>query len=310
MTAPAPREGPSAYAGFGLNFESDLECPAFPEASGPVDVEIRMGRVPEHLDPPVQRGVTFEAQTDRVLLTFPGVGRFLIESGRRITVEPSANASEDAVRVFLTGPALAALLLQRGLFLLHAAACELPAGTVLLAGSSGRGKSTVLAALLARGHRLVADDLAAVTLDDAGHPVVHTASSSLKLFPDSLRKVGFDCDAFATVRQGVSKLWVSPRAESTAAPGPHCVAGVCTLDYGDARTIQFTRVRGQERLLHINRNRYAPFLTASLRLHERQFPIAAALATKTSVVRISRPRTLVTLDALTDAIEDHFRWRD
>ena len=171
------------YSGFGLTFDSEWPCPVFAPGAGPADVRIRVGPVPEGLERPVVRGVMFEAEANRILLNVRGTARFLIEDGREITVEPAHGVAEESVRVFLT-PALGVLLLQRGAFVLHAAACASPRGAVLLAGSSGRGKSTLLAALLARGHRMLADDVSAIGLDAAGHPIAHPAFSRLGLLAD------------------------------------------------------------------------------------------------------------------------------
>ena len=79
-----------------------------------------------------------------------------------------------AVAVWLKNNILEAVLAARpGLIAVHAAALQGPHGIVLLAGSSGRGKTTVSAVLNARGWPLIADD---VTLIDAG-------SSQIQGFP-------------------------------------------------------------------------------------------------------------------------------
>ncbi len=82
------------------------------------------------------------------------------------TVLPDAAA----VAVWLKNSILEAVLAARpGLIAVHAAALQGPRGVVLLAGSSGRGKTTVSAVLNARGWALIADD---VTLIDAGSPQI------------------------------------------------------------------------------------------------------------------------------------------
>src|SRR5262249_22061683 len=147
------------YSGFGLILDCEIDCPELLPGEGEPDVRIRTGQVPEALERPLARGVTFEADADRVLLSFPGAARFLVQHGREITVQPATGAADDSVRAFLIGPVLGAAVLQRGGLAMHASACASDAGAMLLAGASGRGKSTLVAALLARGHDLLADDL-------------------------------------------------------------------------------------------------------------------------------------------------------
>jgi hypothetical protein len=289
------------YSGFGLTFDCEIPCPEFITSDGPADVRICVGAVPESLEQPIVRGVTFEAEANRVLLNFRGTARFLIQDGRQITVQPARDASEDSVRVFLTGAALGALLLQRGAFVLHAAACASAQGAILLAGSSGRGKSTLLAALLARGCEMLADDLSAVALDTSGYPIAHPAFSRLRLFADSLGSLGLDQRDCHPVRPSVSKYSVPATMEFCS--HPRRILAVYVLDYHSAGDIQFLALTGQERLSAIRSHLYSPRLAEGLRLHPAHFPVAAALASKVPVVRVSRPRGLAFVDGVVNAIE-------
>ena len=56
----------------------------------------------------------------------------------------------------------------------------------MLAGNSSVGKSVLLAALIQRGWGLLTDDLAPLTLDDAGVPVAVPTWSELVLAPDTV----------------------------------------------------------------------------------------------------------------------------
>ena len=92
-------------------------------------------------------------------------GTFVIDGETR-TVAVDAAACEPADlehRVVATAvPLLAAEL---GDVVLHAAAIETDAGVVLFCGPSGRGKSTLAAALATHGHRVLADDGAVVSFE-------------------------------------------------------------------------------------------------------------------------------------------------
>lgn len=55
-----------------------------------------------------------------------------------------------------------------GAQLLHAGAVLLPGGVAAIAGPTGAGKSTLTAALMRRGHTLLADDIVALDLDGDG----------------------------------------------------------------------------------------------------------------------------------------------
>lgn len=99
-------------------------------------------------------------------------------------------ASPDSIEAARQGPARRFLLQQRGLIVLHAAAVRLGCRAIALLGSSGSGKSTLAAALLARGHRLMAEDILAIepgTLRVRGETGVH-----LRLRSDVIEALGHD----------------------------------------------------------------------------------------------------------------------
>jgi hypothetical protein len=70
----------------------------------------------------------------------------------------------------------------RGLEVLHASAVEVGGRAIAITGPSQAGKSTVAAAWLAAGARLVADDVVAITLA-GGEPLVHPGPAILSVRP-------------------------------------------------------------------------------------------------------------------------------
>ncbi len=119
----------------------------------------------------------------------PGLGcsRYLVSDGNLVEIEPCGTAAAGEVRRFLRMTPTAALYLQRGIPVLHAAVAADPAGhAIVLAGNSSVGKSVLLAALVQRGWGLLADDLAPVTLDAAGVPVAMPTWPEMILWPDAV----------------------------------------------------------------------------------------------------------------------------
>ncbi|MBI2945798.1 MAG: hypothetical protein HYY25_16505 [Candidatus Wallbacteria bacterium] len=82
------------------------------------------------------------------------------------------------------------MLYQRGMLVFHAAAAATPQGAVLIAGDSACGKSTILAALLAAGRALLADDLDPVRIDDVGEAFSLPTSGEVVLWQRSLDILG------------------------------------------------------------------------------------------------------------------------
>ncbi len=92
---------------------------------------------------------------------------------------PDPGVSADRVRADYDRDALPLVLQARGATVIHASAALGPRGALLFAADSGTGKSTLAAALAARGWRALADDCCAIE-DGRLHPLPFAG----KLRPD------------------------------------------------------------------------------------------------------------------------------
>ncbi len=130
---------------------------------------------------------------DETVATVAGMP-MVFRQGGQVIVYPKENADPAQLAALLVGRALSNAFRQRGWLPLHASAVVLEgidgvARTVLFVGESGAGKSTTAAAFHARGHRVIADDLA--VLQQVGSKcVVRPAWSRVRLNPDSLAVLG------------------------------------------------------------------------------------------------------------------------
>jgi len=183
------------YHVYGLNLESELELPELIPARGQsIDFSVSLGTVPKSLANSRHYGVWAEHAGNRCLFRIRNVGRFLIEDGQSITVEPyganetdhGAAASISDVRLYLLGSSLAALLHQRRLLPLHVSAVLSSAGVWAFTGPSGAGKSTVAGWLSqCAGLPLLSDDVSVVSVQD-GSIELFPGPRKLKLWDDAV----------------------------------------------------------------------------------------------------------------------------
>jgi hypothetical protein len=152
-------------------------------------------------------GVLWRAAPGRLLLEVPDVARYLVSDGNLVEIEPGGAIGE--VRRILRMTPTAALYLQRGTPVLHAAVAADPSGhAVILAGNSAVGKSVLLAALVERGWGLLTDDLAPVALDDTGVPVALPTWPEMTLFgPSGARRVVGGAASFVDGARPVGAIW-------------------------------------------------------------------------------------------------------
>jgi hypothetical protein len=89
-----------------------------------------------------------------------GLGHFLIINGDRIIAEPEKNVSTEHLCPAILGSAMAILLQQRGLLVLHASCVAIDDQAIAFLGVSGAGKSTMASAFhYMHGYPLITDDL-------------------------------------------------------------------------------------------------------------------------------------------------------
>jgi hypothetical protein len=177
------------YSFYGCRLLSEVPLsfvPASAEQGEPPDAALKLGEIAGTLAEPIWSSPFVSIGADgTTLIEVAAVGRFLLRNGREITVEPAPSAAPIEIETLLMGPVVGVLLHQRGVFPLHASCIELDGLAVAIAGSSGRGKSTLAAALVRRGATLLSDDICALRLSDGQPAIALQGGTGLCLWPDS-----------------------------------------------------------------------------------------------------------------------------
>jgi hypothetical protein len=206
------------YVAYGLAIRSDLFLPELTVASeshtGWADVVVRVAAVqplPVEVD---AAGFGFWATKDEACHFVEKVGAFLVRGGREIVVDPAPGVEDRVLRLSLLGPALALILHQRGFLVLHASVVARADHAVAFLGSNGWGKSTIAASLHARGHDLVADDVAAIALHPEG-PTVLPGFPQIKLWPEAVGLLGHATEELPVLHPAFEKRgWRAERGFS------------------------------------------------------------------------------------------------
>lgn len=194
MGASLVKGGPRTYPLYGLSIRS--EWPLFglePTNSGPADFDLFAG--PARLFSRARREVGQNPQSMQWCqyarlpdgadyLRWANLFEFLISpDGGKIACRSLGNTSWEAFHTYLLGQVLSHALLKRGIEHLHATAVVGDEGAVGFVGDCGYGKSSLAAAFLKAGHRLLTDDL--LVLKDAGRGFwAYPGPPRIKLFPE------------------------------------------------------------------------------------------------------------------------------
>ncbi|GIV00051.1 MAG: hypothetical protein KatS3mg014_1666 [Actinomycetota bacterium] len=119
-------------------------------------------------------------------LWIDGVGWYRIApDANEVWLPPDADPLRREERLY--GIPLALLVSRRGALPLHAATVGIGDGAVAIAAPGRHGKTTLAAALMAAGHRLLSEDVSCCTLDD--DPAVLPGPALLRVRPDALERL-------------------------------------------------------------------------------------------------------------------------
>jgi hypothetical protein len=224
---------------------------------------------------------------------------FLVSpDGRAIRYRRLEEASAESFTTYLLGQVLSFSLLALGREPLHGTAVAVDGGAVGFLGDCGAGKSTLGAAMLARGFPLVTDDLMALDRRAEGY-VVHPGPARIKLYPRAARLLPAARPGTALV-PGTSKR-VFPLGPVEAVRRAVPLRAFYVLGTARGAGVRLEPVHGSAAFLDLVRAAFNVVVTGRDRL-ANQFRFVARLAGSVPVRRLRYPRSLASLDAVCDAI--------
>lgn len=260
-------------------------------------VEIKTVSIPPALNGATTRGVLWQASSGRFLLDVPEVARYMVEGGQRMVIDKSHRAEEAEVTRFLRMAPLAALLFQRGITVFHAAAAAGTQGAVLLAGDSGTGKSSLLAALLKRGWKMLSDDLAVVDLNEDNIPVVVPTFPELMLWPDAMEKLEIE-------EGGNGRHALCMDRQFAATPQP--LKAIYCLSVHKDREIEVRKIEGIDRFSTLTTHLYNSHIADALLDRIAYMHRASVIIQCVPLRCLRRPRGQWSIEYLADVVEKEY----
>jgi len=310
MAAAAP-----TYDVYGLRVASalSLPCPRG-DAGAPPETEIHQrsadffARARRELRRPAPPAVWFEharLPDGADYVCWRGLFEFLVAAnGRAIDCRPLRAGAFEAFRTYLLGHTLSFALLRLGREPLHATAAVVDGRAVGFVGDCGYGKSSLGAAFLRGGHPLLTDDLLVVSPNGRGY-LAHPGPARIKLFPHVARAVLGTTAGGARMNDLTPKLVIPLRGDGLRHAAAAPLAALYVL--GSPRRsrpdgVMIQPLSGREAFVELVRATFNTLVQDPPRL-ARQFELAAQLALAVPVRRLSFPRGLHRLPAVTAAVE-------
>jgi hypothetical protein len=284
------------YSAYSLRIGSEIPLLELPPAPGGGDVDIRL-RQPR----PVNGAQSIRWNSDSgpdAHFSYPRAGQFHVSGGRKVVVTPEPGVESALLRLYIQGMMLAAILHQRGLFVLHSSIVSSGGRCIAFVGSVGAGKSTMASGFHARGWSVVADDNAAIDLEKSP-PMVMPAFPSLKIYPAVAAALGYDQTDLRPVHDSQPKQAQPVVSGFSTAPVP--LDAIYVLDREAPPEI--SRLSAVESVTELIRNSVPT--RWGVAGDGRHLKMCAALAGRVPVFRARTFTGLQQIGEVLDRIRDH-----
>jgi hypothetical protein len=222
------------------------------------------------------------------------VGEFLVGAdGRRLRCRRFEGSSDESFYVYMLGQALSYAVIKQGLEPLHATAVAIGDAAVAFLGGNGFGKSTLAAAFLDAGFRLLTDDVL-VTCERPHAVFAYPGPGRLKLFPLVARRL-VPADEGVAMNRASTKLVLPLGADRRCATAVRLRA-VYTLaaprDNARRREIAIERLPPRSGFVELLRSAFDRGRLATPERLTRQFRIVTGLVERVPISRLSYPRSI------------------
>jgi len=246
------------------------------------------------INPPEEGVYRLRLGSDLIVDVFPD---------RRVITHPRPLLPQETIDHFLADQVFPRLVAHAGSFVVHAGAVRVGKAALMLMGSSGRGKSTLVTSFDQAGFALLGDDAMIVSARESG-ACVRPVYASLRLFPDSI-----DALMPGTVTAGpVAHYSTKQRIDVVVAPEsddlPLPVRAIFVLAArSEDGEISFRRLALAETCMALVENSFA-LDPSNLKQAHRRLDDASALARRVPAFEISYPRDYARLPEVRQAILD------
>lgn len=225
--------------------------------------------------------------------------------GRRVACRRLGNAPPEVLHGYLLGAVLSFALIRQGIEPLHATVVAVDGRAIAIMGDCGYGKSSLAAAFLRDGHRLLTDDLLVLGTTRDGL-VAHPGAPRIRLFPRMARRMFGPRVRGIRMNRYTPKVIV-PLAASQYHARPIPLTSIYVLSPPQSRTrserptVRRRRLSQRQACIELVRNTYNMTVTDGARL-SRQLALAGDIVRRIPLKRLSYPRVPSMLAAARDAI--------
>lgn len=297
------------YWAYGLTIHSEMYFPELMPIDyiDSADVSLHFGQVSIHDDEVVEkanRNVFINNYTFKLVVQ--GVATYWAEKGTKIIIEKVEDIDESIVRLFCLSNVFAAILNQRKIFPLHAAALTIKNHLVLICGRSGAGKSTLLASLLSKRFKIFSDDVCVPFIASSGEVHMHSSYPLMKFWKDTLYHFPLLGEPNIQLRPDFDKYGFYFHSDFETKPLMPSLVFFLEKS-SEATEVVCKEIKGMELFQKLESNVYRGEYLGGLDVKQSHFDLFTCLANQIKGYVIKRPEEINTIVELCSRAEEIIR---
>lgn len=247
------------YKIYGLIVKSEIEIPQAyeiePEELEKIDVDIVYGKMYDFMYEHAEKGYgTWTSKFDCAWFWRSDSGHFMIEGGKRITIDVFEDANILMVQSMILSAGFALVILQRNEVCFHGSCLEYGKKAFAVCGESGAGKSTVTMELLKSNYGFLADDTFRVHSIENKYMAEPTYPQQ-KVCRDMAEHYGLDLNSMIYIDEERDKFALSRRERFVDRECLLSVVFILKKD-GDACEVTVNEISGGEYIKSVIDNLY------------------------------------------------------
>lgn len=227
----------------------------------------------------------------------------VIRNGNEIIYELKPGKNHAYMLSFILGYGIAMLHMQRGEISIHCSALSFNDKAILVAGKSGSGKSTVTTALIAKGCKLMADDMAVIQINEAS-AIAYPAFPYQKLCRDAALANGYDLEQLIYIDEEKDKFLI-PFEDDFSTSGKEIAAMFILMGEVNSKEVVTQQIKGIAKIPALADNLFLKALMKDERFKGVCGQSCVKAADKFPIYAIGRPAGVNTVDIVRDFVIDN-----